>query len=134
MEEVPEPVLKKLSEYYYRYKKLQPPQGEEIPPWARNINTMNKPDLEHETRDTIRACKELKRKLNILEYEGEKVVPIKSKRLKLQEELNNEWTYLSYYLYTLFRRSGVKVSESEFDEFIKEETGNRSYITNLSLR
>ncbi len=95
---------------------------------------MNKTDLEYETRDTIRACKELKRKLNILEYEGEKVVPVKSKRMKLQEELNNEWTYLSYYLYTLFRRSGVKVSEDEFDEFIKEETGNRSYITNLSIR
>jgi hypothetical protein len=134
MEEVPEAILKKLAHYYYLHKKTAPPPGEEIPLWVRNINTMDKTELEYETRDTIRACRELKKKLNLLEYEGERVIPIKSKREKLIQDLGGEWTYMSYYLYTLFVRSGVKVSEQEFDEFVKEETGNRGFITNLSKR
>ncbi|MBC7254217.1 MAG: hypothetical protein H5T72_09650 [Actinobacteria bacterium] len=130
MEEVPEEVLRKLARYYNLHKHGTP--SDSIPPWIRNINNMSKTDLEYETRDAIRTCRDLRRKLNELEYEGEKLIPVKSKREKLAEELRREWSYMSYYLYTLFRHSGVKVSEEEFDEFLRNETGSRSYITNLS--
>ncbi|WP_287155158.1 hypothetical protein [Candidatus Solincola tengchongensis] len=130
MEEVPEEVLKKLARYYNLYKHGTP--SDSVPPWIRNINNMSKTDLEYETRDAIRTCRDLRRKLNELEYEGEKLIPVKSKREKIIEELRREWSYMSYYLYTLFLHSGVKVSEEEFDEFLRNETGSRSYITNLS--
>ena len=48
------------------------------------------------------------------------------------EDLLREWTYMSFYLYTLFLHSGLDLSEDEFDEFLREETGSRSFITNLS--
>ena len=130
MREVPEEVLKKLASYYHLFKRGD--ASEEIPPWIRNINNMSKTDLEYETRDAIRSCRDLRRKMNELEYEGERLIPVKSKREKVMEEVRREWTYMSYYLYTLFLHSGVKVSEEEFDEFLREETGSRSFITNLS--
>lgn len=132
MEEVPEEVLKKLARYYNLFK--HGTASDSIPPWIRNINNMSKTDLEYETRDAIRTCRDLRRKLNELEYEGDKLIPVKSKREKLMEELRREWTYMSYYLYTLFLHSGVKVSEEEFDEFLRQETGSRSFITNLSAQ
>lgn len=130
MEVVPEEVLRKLARYYNLYK--HGTASDSVPPWIRNINNMSKTDLEYETRDAIRACRDLRRKLIELEYEGERLIPVKSKREKLAEELRRQWTYMSYYLYTLFLHSGVKVSEEEFDEFLRNETGSRSYITNLS--
>lgn len=132
MEEVPEEVLKKLARYYNLFK--HGTASDSIPPWIRNINNMSKTDLEYETRDAIRTCRDLRRKLNELEYEGDKLIPVKSKREKLMEELRREWTYMSYYLYTLFLHSSVKVSEEEFDEFLRQETGSRSFITNLSAQ
>jgi hypothetical protein len=39
---------------------------------------------------------------------------------------------MSFYLYTLFTHTGVEVSVDEFDEYLREETGSRSFITNLS--
>ncbi len=132
MKEVPEEVLRKLASYYNLYKHGE--ASETIPPWIRNINNMSKIDLEYETRDAIRNCRDLRRKINDLEYEGERLIPVKSKREKLLQDLQREWTYMSYYLYTLFLHSGVEVSEEEFDEFLREETGSRSFITNLSTR
>jgi hypothetical protein len=132
MVEVPEEVLKKLAVYYNLYKHGQ--SSDAIPPWIRNINNMSKIDMEYETRDTIRNCRDQKRKINELEYEGERLIPTKSKREKLMEELQREWTYMSFYLYTLFLHSGVKVSEEDFDEYLREETGSRSFITNLTAR
>ena len=130
MREVPEEVLKKLASYYNLHKHGQ--ATEVIPPWIRNINNMSKMDLEYETRDAIRTCRDLRRKINELDYEGERLIPIKSKREKAMEDLQREWTYMSFYLYTLFLHSGVDVTEDEFDEYLKEETGSRSFITNLS--
>jgi len=130
MEEVPEEILKKLSRFYNLYKHGE--ESDSIPPWIRNINNMSKSDLEYETRDTIRSCRDLRRKISELEYEGERLIPVKSKREKVLEDLRRQWTYMSYYLYTLFLHSGVKVSEEEFDEFLRQETGSRNFITNLS--
>ena len=130
MRDVSEEVLKKLASYYNLHKHGQ--SSEVIPPWIRNINNMNKIDLEYETRDAIRTCRDLRRKINELDYEGERLIPIKSKREKAALELQREWTYMSYYLYTLFLHSGIEVTEEEFDEYLKEETGSRSFITNLS--
>jgi len=130
MVDVPEEVLKKLARYYNLHKHGK--DSDSIPPWISNINNMSKIDLEYETRDAIRTCRDLRRKINELEYEGERLIPIKSKRERLMRELQQEWTYMSFYLYTLFLHSGVQVSEDEFDEYIKEETGSRSFITNLS--
>ena len=130
MREVPEEVLRKLASYYHLFKRGE--ASEDIPPWIRNINNMSKMDLEYETRDAIRTCRDLRRKINDFEYEGERLIPVKSKREKFLQDLQREWTYMSYYLYTLFLHSGVKVSEEEFDEFLREETGSRSFITNLS--
>ncbi len=132
MKEVPEEVLRKLASYYNLFKHGE--ASETIPPWILNINNMSKMDLEYETRDAIRACRDLRRKINDLEYEGERLIPVKSKREKLLQDLQREWTYISYYLYTLFLHSGVEVSEEQFDEFVREETGSRSSITNLSTR
>jgi len=130
MRDVSEEVLKKLASYYNLHKHGQ--SSEVIPPWIRNINNMNKIDLEYETRDAIRTCRDLRRKINELDYEGERLIPIKSKREKAMVELQREWTYMSFYLYTLFLHSGIEVTEEEFDEYLKEETGSRSFITNLS--
>jgi hypothetical protein len=130
MVEVPEGVLRKLARLYNLHK--HGTESDSIPPWIRNINNMTKSDVEYETRDTIRSCRDLKRKIGELEYEGEKLIPIKSKRDKLIQDLHREWSYMSYYLYTLFVHSGVQVSEEEFDDFIREETGSRTNITNLS--
>lgn len=130
MVEVPEMILSRLASYYNQYKKGR--DTEAIPPWIRNINNMSKIDMEYETRDAIRNCRDLRRKINELEYEGESLIPIKSKREKLMQDLQKEWTYMSYYLYVLFLHSGVEVSEEDFDEYLREETGSRSYITNLS--
>lgn len=130
MVDVPEQVLKKLARYYNLHKHGK--DSDSIPPWISNINNMSKIDLEYETRDAIRTCRDLRRKINELEYEGERLIPIKSKRERFMRELQQEWTYMSFYLYTLFLHSGVQVSEDEFDEYIKEETGSRSFITNLS--
>jgi hypothetical protein len=132
MNEVPEETLKKLSRYYNLSKHGKP--SDVIPPWIRNINNMSKIDLEYETRDAIRTCRDLRRKINELEYEGERLIPIKSKREKLMEELQREWTYMSFYLYTLFLHSGIDVTEEDFDEYLREETGSRTFITNLSSR
>ena len=130
MRDVPEEVLTKLASYYNLHKHGK--VSEIIPPWIRNINNMSKMDLEYETRDAIRTCRDLRRKINELDYEGERLIPIKSKRDKAMEDLQHEWTYMSFYLYTLFMHSGVDVTEDEFDEYLKEETGSRSFITNLS--
>jgi len=130
MEEVPEAVLKKLAAYYNLFKHGQ--TSDEITPWIRNINNMSKMDLEYETRDAIRTCRDLRRKINELDYEGERLIPVRSKRVKLAEDLQREWTYMSFYLYTLFLHSGIDVTEDEFDEYLREETGSRSFITNLS--
>ncbi len=130
MREVSEEVLKKLASYYNLHKHGQ--ESEVIPPWIRNINNMNKIDLEYETRDAIRTCRDLRRNINELDYEGERLIPIRSKREKAMLELQREWIYMSYYLYTLFLHSGIEVTEEEFDEYLKEETGSRSFITNLS--
>jgi hypothetical protein len=132
MVEVTEVVLEKLASYYNLFK-----HGNEsniIPPWIRNINNMSNIDIEYETRDTIRTCRDLRRKISELEYEGERLIPIKSKREKLMEDLQREWTYMSFYLYTLFLHSGVEVSEEDFDEYLREETGSRTFITNLSAK
>jgi hypothetical protein len=134
MQQVSDEILRKLAILYFRQKKAEPPTGGEIPPWVRNINSMEMIDVEYETRDAIRNCRELKKSVGVLEYEGEKVVPLKSKREKMQEELLDRWTYMSFYLYTLFLRSGVDVSEDEFDVFIKGETDSRNFFTNLSKR
>ncbi len=134
MQQVSDEILRKLANLYFRQKKVEPPAGGEIPPWVRNINSMEMIDVEYETRDAIRNCRELKKSVGVLEYEGEKVVPLKSKREKMQEELLDRWTYMSFYLYTLFLRSGVDVSEGEFDVFIKGETDSRNFFTNLSKR
>ena len=130
MLEVPEQVLKQLARYYNLYKHGK--DSDSIPPWISNINNMSKIDLEYETRDAIRTCRDLRRKVNDLEYEGERLIPVKSKRDKLMQELQQEWTYMSFYLYTLFLHTGVGVSVDEFDEYLREETGSRSFITNLS--
>jgi hypothetical protein len=111
MVEVPEDVLKKLASYYNLHKHGE--TSDVISPWIRNINNMSKMDLE---------------------YEGERLIPIKSKREKLMEELQREWTYMSFYLYTLFIHSGIEVSEDDFDEYLREETGSRSFITNLTAK
>ncbi|MDI6831846.1 MAG: hypothetical protein QME88_11010 [Actinomycetota bacterium] len=132
MKEVPEEILRKLASYYNLSKHGE--ASEAIPPWIRNINNMSKTDLEYETRDAIRTCRDLRRKINDLEYEGERLIPVKSKRDKLMQDLQREWTYMSYYLYTLFLHSGVEVSEEDFDEYLREETGSRSFITNLSTQ
>ncbi len=50
------------------------------------------------------------------------------------QELQREWTYMSFYLYTLFLHSGIEVTEEGFDEYLREETGSRAFITNLSAR
>lgn len=134
MQQVPDDILRRLATLYFRQKKEAPPAGSEIPPWVRNINSMDKIDVEYETRDAIRNCQKLKKSVGVLEYEGEKVEPIKSKRERMMEELVDRWTYLSFYLYTLFLRSGVQVSEEEFDVFIKDETDSRTFFTNLSKR
>jgi hypothetical protein len=130
MVEVPEQVLKKLARYYNLYKHGK--DSDTIPPWISNINNMSKIDLEYETRDAIRTCRDLRRKVTELDYEGERLIPIKSKRDKLMQEIQQEWTYMSFYLYTLFMHTGVEVSEDDFDEYLREETGSRSFITNLS--
>ncbi|MDD3718414.1 MAG: hypothetical protein PHP28_07110 [Actinomycetota bacterium] len=130
MMDVPEEVLRKLASYYNLHKHGKP--SDKITPWIRNINNMSKMDLEYETRDAIRTCRDLRRKINELDYEGERLIPIKSKRDKLMEDLQREWTYMSFYLYTLFLHSGVEVTEEDFDEYLREETGSRSFITNLS--
>ena len=130
MAEVPEQVLRKLARYYNLYKHGK--DSDEIPPWIRNISKLSKTDLEHETRDTIRNCRELKCKITDLQYEGERIIPVKSQREKVLNDLQREWTYMSYYLYTLFLHSGLDIPEDEFDEFLREETGSRTYITNLS--
>ncbi len=132
MTKVPEEVLKKLASHYNLHKHGH--ASEEITPWIRNIDNMNKMDLEYETRDAIRTCRDLRRKISELDYEGERLIPIKSKRDKLRQELQREWTYMSYYLYTLFLHSGVEVGEEGFDEYLREETGSHSFITNLSPR
>jgi hypothetical protein len=132
MYEVPEEILKKLATYYNLFKHGK--ESDLIPPWIRNINNMSNIDVEYETRDTIRTCRDLRRKISELEYEGERLIPIKSKRDKLMEDLRREWTYMSYYLYTLFLHSGVEVKEEDFDEYLREETGSRTSITNLSAR
>lgn len=132
MKEVPEDVLRKLASYYNLFKHGE--ASEAIPPWVRNINNMSKLDLEYETRDAIRKCRDLRRKIYDLEYEGERLIPVKSKREKVLQDLQREWTYMSYYLYTLFLHSGVEVGEADFDEFLREETGSRTFITNLSAR
>ncbi|MFW6113807.1 MAG: hypothetical protein ACOC78_02680 [Actinomycetota bacterium] len=130
MVDVPEEVLRKLARYYNLRKHGK--DSVSIPPWIRNINNMSKIDLEHETRDAIRTCRDLRRKINELEYEGEKLIPVKSKREQLMQEMQREWTYMSFYLYTLFLHSGLDISEEDFDEYLREETGSRSFITNLS--
>lgn len=132
MVEVPEEVLGKLAAYYNLHKHGK--DSDMIPPWIRNINNMSKTDMEYETRDAIRTCRDLRRNINEFEYEGERLIPIKSKRDKLMEELQREWTYMSYYLYTLFLHSGIEVDEKGFDEYLREETGSRSFITNLSAK
>jgi hypothetical protein len=132
MVEVSEQVLKQLARYYNLYKHGK--DSDSIPPWISNINNMSKIDLEYETRDAIRTCRDLRRKVNDLEYEGERLIPTKSKRDKFMLELQQEWTYMSFYLYTLFLHTGVEVSADEFDEYLREETGSRSFITNLSSR
>ncbi|OFW59730.1 MAG: hypothetical protein A2V52_02255 [Actinobacteria bacterium RBG_19FT_COMBO_54_7] len=132
MVNVPEEILKKLSAYYNLSKHGK--VSEVVPPWIRNINNMSKTDLEYETRDAIRTCRDLRRKITELEYEGERLIPIKSKREKFTEELQREWTYMSYYLYTLFLHSGIDVSEEDFDEYLREETGSRGFITNLAAK
>jgi len=132
MVDVSEQVLKQLARYYNLYKHGK--DSDSIPPWISNINNMSKIDLEYETRDAIRTCRDLRRKVNDLEYEGERLIPTKSKRDKFMMELQQEWTYMSFYLYTLFLHTGVEVSVDEFDEYLREETGSRSFITNLSSR
>ena len=132
MVDVSEQVLKQLARYYNLYKHGK--DSDSIPPWISNINNMSKIDLEYETRDAIRTCRDLRRKVNDLEYEGERLIPTKSKRDKFMRELQQEWTYMSFYLYTLFLHTGVEVSVDEFDEYLREETGSRSFITNLSSR
>lgn len=127
-----EEVLRKLASHYNLHKHGR--ASDEISPWIRNIANMTKSDLEYETRDAIRTCRDLRRKINELDYEGERLIPIKSKRDKLRQELQREWTYMSYYLYTLFLHSGVEVAEEDFDEYLREETGSHSPITNLSSR
>ncbi len=134
MQQVSDEILRKLATLYFKQKKEVLPAGGQIPPWVRNINSMEKIDVEYETRDAIRNCRELKKSVGVMEYEGEKMVPIKSKREKMTEELVDRWTYMSYYLYVLFIRSGVDVSEAEFDVFIKGETDSRNFFTNLSKR
>jgi len=132
MVDVPEEILKKLTAYYNLSKHGK--TSDVIPPWIRNINNMSKIDLEYETRDAIRTCRDLRRKITEMEYEGERLIPIKSKRERLMEELQREWTYMSFYLYTLFLHSGIDVSEEDFDEYLREETGSRAFITNLSSK
>lgn len=132
MVDVSEQVLKQLARYYNQYKHGK--DSDSIPPWISNINNMSKIDLEYETRDAIRTCRDLRRKVNDLDYEGERLIPTKSKRDKFMRELQQEWTYMSFYLYTLFLHTGVEVSVDEFDEYLREETGSRSFITNLSSR
>lgn len=132
--EVPQEVLKRLAALYYRHKKAEPPPANDIPPWVRNINSMSRVDVEHETRDAIHTCRELKKRVVLLETEGERIIPTVSKRERMRSDLLDQWTYMSYYLYTLFRRSGVEVSEEEFDEFIRERTDSRTFFTNLSRR
>ena len=130
-QDVPENVLKKLAELYYQAKKNPSHIADELPIWIRNINDMDVNDLEHETRDTIKACKDLKRKVGIMQYEGEKYIQTKTRRDQMIEDLRREWSLQSYYLYALFLCSGIMVSEDDFDELIKQETGNRGFITNL---
>ena len=130
MSVVPEEVLRKLAERYYRLKKISAPAGE-IPPWVRNINSMSRIDVENEIRDAIHNCRELKKQVVRWEMEGERLAPTLSKREKARSELLDQWSYMSYYLYTLFRRSSVDVSEGEFDEYIKEQTDSRTFFTNL---
>jgi hypothetical protein len=132
MIEVSEETLEKLASYYNLFKHGK--KSEIIPPWIRNINNMSNIDIEYETRDTIRTCRDLRRKISELEYEGERLIPIKSKREKLMEDLQREWTYMSFYLDTLFLHSGVEVTEGDFDEYLREETGSRTFITNLSAK
>ncbi len=132
--QVPQEVLKKLAALYYRHKKIEPPSGNDVPPWVSNINSMSRVDVEHETRDAIHNCRELKKRVVLLETEGERLIPTLSKRERMKADLLDQWSYLSYYLYTLFLRSGIEVSEEEFDEFIKEQTDSRTFFTNLSRK
>ncbi len=134
MRDVPEEVLRKLAGLYNQAKKKPSAPDGPLPIWIRNINEMDKIELEHETRDTIRTCKELKRKFGIMQHEGEKYVQGRTRREQMIEDIRREWSLQSYYLYSLFLRSGVETSEDEFDEFIKEETGNKGFITNLKIK
>ncbi len=134
MEDVPEEVLRKLAVLYNQAKKKPSTPGDPLPIWISNINDMDKIELEHETRDTIRTCKELKRKFGIMQHEGEKYVQGRTRREQMTDEIRREWSLQSYYLYSLFLRSGVGVSEDDFDEFIKDETGNKGFITNLKIK
>ncbi len=134
MRDVPEEVLRKLAGLYNQAKKKPSAPGDPLPIWIRNINEMDKIELEHETRDTIRTCKELKRKFGIMQHEGEKYVQVRTRREQMIEDIRREWSLQSYYLYALFLRSGVETTEEDFDEFIKEETGNKGFITNLKIK
>lgn len=134
MEVVPEEVLQKLAGLYNQAKKKAAVPGDPLPIWIRNINEMDKIELEHETRDTIRTCKELKRKFGIMQHEGEKYVQGQTRREQMTSDIRREWSLQSYYLYALFLRSGVVVEEEGFDEFIKDETGQKGFITNLKIK
>jgi hypothetical protein len=131
---VPDEVLQKLAQLYYAAKRKQPAPDAGLPLWISNINDMEMIDVEHETRDTIRACKDLKRKFGIMQHEGDRIVQGRTRREQVTEDIRREWTLQSYYLFALFLRSGVEVSEEEFDEVIREETGQKTNITNLSSR
>ncbi len=134
MEEVPVEVLQKLAGLYNQAKKKPSTPADPLPIWIRNINEMDKIELEHETRDTIRTCKELKRKFGIMQHEGEKYVQGQTRREQMTGDIRREWSLQSYYLYALFLRSGVQVAEDDFDEFIKNETGQKGFITNLKIK
>ncbi len=134
MEEVPAEVLQKLAGLYNQAKKKPSAPADPLPIWIRNINEMDKIELEHETRDTIRTCKELKRKFGIMQHEGEKYVQGQTRRDQMTGDIRREWSLQSYYLFALFLRSGVQVAEEDFDEFIKNETGQKGFITNLKIK
>ncbi len=134
MREVPDEVLRKLAGLYNQAKKKHANPGGALPIWIRNINEMDKIELEHETRDTIRTCKELRRKFGIMQHEGERYVQGQTRRVQMTEDIRREWSLQSYYLYALFLRSGVEVTEDDFDEFIKDETGQKGFITNLKIK
>lgn len=71
MQQVSDEILRKLATLYFKQKKEVLPAGGQIPPWVRNINSMEKIDVEYETRDAIRNCRELKKSVGVMEYEGE---------------------------------------------------------------